>query len=279
MRSGYRYSYCRLADDLIDNAATPEEAITWISKLKGHLDSIYCKPQAANVDDFIHANFPPSAHTALKLLPSHILHSEPLYALLEGFRTDVRFAKKEGEEADTPIVDEGDLELYASRVASTVGELCLDLVFHHTGQKTNSALLYSSAKEMGIALQYINIARDVSVDAAIGRVYLPQAWLKEEQGGGGEEALTTASILQHPTGPAIDRLRRRLLGKAFERYRASRPSMDMIPRQARGPMIVAVESYMEIGRVLAEGGLRVEGKATVPVLRRVGVVWKTLMRN
>lgn len=265
-----RYSYCRLADDLIDNAETPEEALTWISKLKGHLDSVYCKPQAANVDDFIRANFPASAHTALRLLPSHIVNCEPLYALLDGFRTDVEFKTC----SETPIRDEGDLELYASRVASTVGELCLDLVFHHTGQGANSTLLYSSAKEMGIALQYINIARDVSVDADIGRVYLPQTWLKEE-------GLTSEDILQRRDGtqPAIDRMRRRLLGKAFERYRCSRPSMEMIPRQARGPMIVAVESYMEIGRVLAEGGLRVEGKATVPAWRRISVVWKTLMRS
>lgn len=166
-------------------------------------------------------------------------------------------------------------------MASTVGELCLDLVFHHTGQRANSTLLYSSAKEMGIALQYINIARDVSVDADIGRVYLPQTWLKEE-------GLTSADVLQRrddgtqlaaAAAAAIDRMRRRLLGKAFERYRCARPSMEMIPRQARGPMIVAVESYMEIGRVLAEGGLRVEGKATVPAWRRISVVWKTLVRS
>jgi 15-cis-phytoene synthase/lycopene beta-cyclase len=55
--------------------------------------------------------------------------------------------------------------------------------------------------------------------------------------------------------------------------------MELIPRVARGPMVVAVESYMEIGRVLAEGGLRVEGKATVPMWRRLGVVWKTLVRS
>lgn len=164
--------------------------------------------------------------------------------------------------------------MYAAQVASTVGEMCLDLVFHHTGQRKNSGILYSSAKEMGIALQYVNIARDVSVDAQIGRVYLPQTWLKEE-------GITSEDILQKRPGTeeAIDRMRRRLLGKAFERYRCSRPSMEMIPHQARGPMIVAVESYMEIGRVLAEGGLRVEGKATVPAWRRVSVVWKTLMRN
>lgn len=169
-----------------------------------------------------------------------------------------------------PIVEEADLETYGFRVAGTIGMLCLDLVFHHTAHGQDKALLFNAASEMGIALQFVNIARDVSVDAALKRVYLPSSWLKEE-------GLTPEDVVSQPTGPKIEMLRKRLLGKAFERYRASRPQMELIPEEGRGPMTVAVESYMEIGRVLAEGGLRVEGKATVPVLRRMGVVWKTLM--
>jgi len=261
------YSYCRLADDLIDNAESPKEALGWISKLKGHLDSVYCAPKAANAQDFVRANFPPSAHSALELLPSHIVSAEPLYALLEGFRTDVEFTT----ERESPIREESDLQLYAARVASTIGEMCLNIVFHHTGHKDDRPLLYTAAKEMGIALQYVNIARDVAVDAAMGRVYLPQTWLEEE-------GLTAADVLAQPSGPKVERMRKRLLGKAFERYRSSRGSMDLIPGEAKGPMVVAVESYMEIGRVLAEGGLRVEGKATVPAWRRIGVVWKTLVK-
>ena len=260
-----RYSYCRLADDLVDDASSPEEAHSWISKLKQHLDSSYCAPQAANTKSFIEANFPASAHAALELLPSHILSPEPLYALLDGFATDLEF----GDGHEMPIREESDLELYASRVASTVGALCLDVVLHHTGHKENAATLYTAAKEMGIALQYVNITRDVEVDAAMGRVYLPTTWLKEE-------GLTPQQVVAQPRGPIIEGLRKRLLGKAFLRYRASRKALDLLPKSARGPMAVAVESYMEIGRVLAEGGLRVEGKATAPAWRRIMVVWKTL---
>lgn len=155
-------------------------------------------------------------------------------------------------------------------MASTIGELCLNLVFHHTSHTENRELLISAAKEMGIALQYVNIARDIAVDANMGRVYLPTTWLKEEQ------QLAHETILLKPHGEAIERMRRRLLGKAFQRYRASRGTMDLIPKEARGPMTVAVESYMEIGRVLSEGKFRQEGKATVPKWRRLGVVWKTL---
>lgn len=177
----------------------------------------------------------------------------------------------EFETSETPpIHDESDLELYGDRVAGTVGQLCLDLVFYHTAHTANKPLLYSAAREMGIGLQYVNIARDIAVDAKINRVYLPTSWLKEED-------LTPEDVIARPFGPKIEMLRNRLLGKAFERYRVSRKPMDMLPNDARGAMMVAVESYMEIGRVLAEGGQRRAFKATVPLNRRVGVVFKTLM--
>lgn len=260
-----------MADDLVDDAATPQEAMAWIAKLQKFLELSYGPHKPAEVKAYIHENFPPSAHSALELVPTHILSDEALYELLEGFRTDVLF-NSPGANGKTnfPIVEESDLEQYGFRVAGTIGMLCLDLVFHHTAHGQDKALLFNAASEMGIALQFVNIARDVSVDAALKRVYLPTSWLKEE-------GLTPEDVIAEPTGPKIEMLRKRLLGKGFERYRASRPQMELIPGEARGPMTVAVESYMEIGRVLAEGGLRVEGKATVPVLRRMGVVWKTLM--
>lgn len=262
-----RYSYCRLADDLVDTAETPSEALEWINKLKKFLDICY-SPQAKDEEReaYIHAEFPSSSRSALRLLPTSILNPKSLYALLDGFQTDLEFSLYK----TPPIKDEDDLELYASRVASTVGELCLDLVFHHTGHNADKALLYSAACEMGIALQYVNIARDIAVDAAMDRVYLPTTWLKEED-------LTNPGVLKRPNGPRIEKLRRRLLGKAFARYRAARPPMDLLPQEARGPLTVAVESYMEIGRVLSEGGVRDGDKATVPAWRRATVAWKTLM--
>ena len=186
---------------------------------------------------------------------------------MEGFETDLKFEAP----SSWPIHDEDDLELYASRVASTVGGLCLDLVFHHTAFAMDKDILQAAAYEMGIALQYVNIARDIAVDADMGRVYLPTSWLTEE-------SLTPEMVIERPCGESIERMRRRLLGKAFQKYRSSRSQMTMLPKEARGPMVVAVESYMEIGRVLSEGTVPVQGRATVPVLRRMRVVWQSLMR-
>ena len=56
-----------------------------------------------------------------------------------------------------PIEDEQALELYAHRVASTVGELCLWLVFYHCQTRSlpedTKTKLIGAARTMGHALQ------------------------------------------------------------------------------------------------------------------------------
>ncbi|KAI0532695.1 hypothetical protein GGR58DRAFT_489338 [Xylaria digitata] len=269
------YSFCRVADDLVDDSRTRVEALSWIQKLFGYLDMSYGTGKqsysTANVTNYAKKNFPIPVQSALELLPTKLLPSGPLYALLEGFKMDLAFT-----DADFPIKNEANIQTYASRVASTVGELCLWLVFHHSPAKLpddEKSRLIQAAITMGYALQYVNIARDIQVDAEIGRVYLPTNWL-------GEEGLTPEDILSNPNQPRAEILRQRLLDLAFKEYEKSRPIMNLLPDEIRGPLIVAVESYMEIGRVLREkrGVLSKtrRGRATVPRSRRLWVAWKNL---
>ena len=286
-----------MADDLVDEALSQAAALEWIDKLTKYLDFAYATEEKkataslASLNNFIAMNFPKPAHTALKLFPIENLPKEPLYELLEGFRMDLLFTQSTDNQQNGggnifvhfPIADERLLELYAHRVASTVGELCLRLVMHHYHRsheqfpipEAKKAELVDAAHTMGHALQYVNIARDVQVDAAMGRVYLPTTWLQDE-------GLTPADIVVDPGCPAADRLRQRLLDLAFAEYARSRPVMHALPDDVRGPLVVAVESYMEIGRVLREkehagfSPVRDPRRATVPLPRRLWVAWKNL---
>ncbi|KAI2469705.1 Squalene/phytoene synthase-domain-containing protein [Annulohypoxylon bovei var. microspora] len=277
------YSFCRVADDLIDESPTESEAMQWIEKLTKYLDLRYGSndnlPSIRAIDNFIEANFPETARSALELLPTKSLPKEPLYELLEGFKTDLSFSWTHPKKRNLrfPIKTEEDLELYAHRVASTVGELCLWLVFHHSETKMRSdrqSILVTASRTMGHALQYVNIARDIAVDAKMGRVYLPSNWLKEE-------IITPEDVLRDPNQPKVEKLRQRLLDVAFKEYGRSREAMSLLPPEVRAPLIVAVESYVEIGRVLRErrgvSSNARRGQATVPRWRRVWVVWKTLL--
>jgi 15-cis-phytoene synthase/lycopene beta-cyclase len=276
-----RYSFCRVADDLVDNARTQLEARQWISNISHYLDLAYASKEARmhskhpDLHTYIKENFPESSQSALRLLPTHLLPFGPLYDLLEGFKTDLEFSRGDlaQDPHNFPITNGHELEVYAARVAGTVAELCLELVFHHSPTATTNhqrEQLVHSGGHMGIALQYINIARDIAIDAKLGRVYLPTTWLEEE-------GLSPRDVLEQAGRPSVEKLRQKLLGKAFDGYRDAQSAMSQLPAYARAPMRVAVESYMEIGRVLKERGYKTKhGRATVPKLRRLKVAWRTL---
>ena len=273
---GYRYSFCRAADDLIDDSSSANAAKLQIERLNRFLELRYDKHgDVQKTNKYIISEFPPETHSAMMLLPTEYLPQTPLLELVRGFETDVLFDKKIAKNA-TPINTTKDLDNYGFCVAGTVAELCLALVFHYypfvSGSGTTDKVIQDGTK-MGIALQYINITRDVTVDADIGRVYIPTSWLKDAD-------MSPNDVIENPTDAKLQPLREKLLNHAFALYEEARPAIEKLPPQARAAMRVAVESYMEIGRVLREmmrdGSTRERFKATVPVQRRIRVAWKSL---
>ncbi|KAL8694254.1 MAG: hypothetical protein Q9218_001080 [Villophora microphyllina] len=268
------YSFCRVADDLVDNAPSSAEAKHWISKLTEFLDICYAhSPEnPRSRDSFVRATFPVKAQSALLLLPTALLSPTPLYDLVKGFETDLDF----GSEHGFPIADEQTLQTYGSRVAGTVAELCLELAFQHAEGTTTHRQrqeIVEAGGRMGIALQYINISRDIAVDAKIDRVYLPTSWLKSE-------GLNPQAVLRDPSNLRVEALRQQLLNDAMEIYHDAKGAIELLPANSKGPMRVAVESYVEIGRVLQESGYKLKaGRATVPKLRRLKVAWTALRRG
>jgi 15-cis-phytoene synthase / lycopene beta-cyclase len=268
----HSYSFCRVADDLVDNATSIPEAENWIHQLTRYLDICYSNEptKVGSRKSFICANFPENCQAALTLLPTSYLSPAPLYDLLKGFETDLHFFSPD---VPFPIHDETTLETYGSRVAGTVAELCIELVYYHTNAYISTAQrqdIIQSGGRMGVALQYVNIARDIAVDASIGRVYLPSSWLKEED-------LGPKDIISDPRSSKTEIIRQRLLDNAMAIYSEARDAIEQLPVEARGPMRVAVESYVEIGRVLRKPGYKVKaGRATVPKLRRLRVAWNAL---
>lgn len=287
----HRYSFARVADDLVDNAPDEITARAWIARLTSFLDVAYAasvseSTKSATLYTCVRTNFPASAHAALLLLPTHLLSCGPLYELLEGFKTDLEFpsssstmtkSKKTHARNRFPIETEEDLDLYAARVAGTIAELCLELTFRHSPTTIQPPLgesLVRAGGRMGIALQYVNMARDIATDASIGRVYIPTSWLAAE-GTTPDEVLESGG-----RGVVVEKMRKRLLARAFAIHDGARGAIEKLPAEARAAMRVAVESYMEIGRCIAEEGVVVGGsgigRATVPQWRRLVVAWRAL---
>lgn len=291
------YSFCRVADDLIDNAGSPSEAKQWIGKLKTYLDLCYSAPvksadgttipprdpNTGTATKYIVNNFPADAWLTLLLLPTSRLSSKPFYELLKGFEMDLAFSSTS---PTGTIKSEPDLDLYGARVAGTVAHLCIELVlYHYPGTPAQQAeRLMAAGHDMGIALQYTNIARDLAVDANNGRCYVPPNWLKKEK----LTPETFLAALCNPPAPEsdsadfvnkkIETIRSRLLDKAFHFYEGSVDAIEELPRPTRAPMRVAVESYMQIAHELRRPGYVVKaGRATVPKWKRVWVGWRRML--
>ncbi|KAK6333524.1 hypothetical protein TWF718_011332 [Orbilia javanica] len=290
------YAFCRNADDLIDEAKTQEEAQSALARLSKavsntflpHRPSISASEEVKNslkpTASILH-DVPEEMASSLEMLPINILPVKPIQGLLEGFGIDLQFpstneiGKEDNNTFDDkfPIRTESDLERYGYCVAGTVAELLLHLVFFHSAikgvtQKERTKIIQAGVN-MGIALQYINISRDIAKDALIGRCYIPSNWLAEYK-------LTPTMVVKNPDRREVKLLQRRLLNMAMEIYHENRNAIERLPTHggARKGIRGAVENYVEIGRVLLEqdGKASIGNEATVSKTRRLWVFVKAL---
>ncbi|GAA5864748.1 hypothetical protein JCM8547_008295 [Rhodosporidiobolus lusitaniae] len=283
------YAWCRVCDDLIDNASTVEEAETNISRISSALDLIYPPSSPSSLPSPVLSSTLKSvlpglsepergAFRLLSLLP---ITRPPLEELLEGFRTDLSFlafhdksstssslsngSSHSSKKRELPIRTDDDLLDYANNVASSVADLCVQLVWAHCSPSMDSPppeerqKVLSAAREMGQALQLVNIARDVPADLKISRIYLP---------GKG---------LDVPV-PELTEERRELLRRATLMAETSRGAIERLPSDARGGIRAACDVYLSIGsaveKALDEG--RVHERARVRKGTRAWKMWKAL---
>ena len=149
------YSFCRYADNLIDDAvhSSPDKLKIAIHLLHEGLDAAYSEKKDFTI------SFSAFAKTVKKYnIPKYYFKE-----LIEGVTMDINTKRY-----DTFT----DLEIYCYKVASVVG-LIMCRIFGYTD---NSAL--SNAIYLGKAMQLTNIIRDIYEDYKMGRIYLPDDEMK-----------------------------------------------------------------------------------------------------
>ncbi len=147
------YAFCRLADDIVDDGEYGDGAGEALDSLRVKLSDAY--DGRAEGDMWI------ALGDTLRRYPIDQRH---LLDVVDGCRMDLNGATYETFD---------DLVKYCKLVASATG-LALIEVF---GYEDDRAVEY--ATDLGIALQLINILRDITEDLEIGRVYLPARELAE----------------------------------------------------------------------------------------------------
>lgn len=229
------YGFCRMADDLIDNSAQPQAAVC---TLTARLDAIYAGTPG---DD-------PTDRAFADLVRRFAIPRAVPDALIDGFVWDAT-----GRRYETI----SDVTAYGVRVAGTVGVM-MALVM---GERRPEAL--ARAIDLGVAMQFSNIARDIEEDARLCRVYLPADWLAAD-GCSSEKMLARPSLGAKSAS--------RLVSEAEQLYAAAASGIAMLPRSCRASINAARLLYREIG--LTARNQHHAGRAIVPRGRKLALAAK-----
>ncbi|MGC8794879.1 MAG: phytoene/squalene synthase family protein [Bryobacteraceae bacterium] len=118
-----------------------------------------------------------------------------------------------------------------------------------SGRDATLADALDCARELGIALQLTNFARDVEQDRARGRLYVPADVLARE-------GLTAEEALQPAHGEALRRTARALAAEAEWRYEHARARLAAFHPESRVAIRACIDVYQAVNRRLLEGRIR-----------------------
>jgi 15-cis-phytoene synthase/lycopene beta-cyclase len=252
------------------------------------------------IDRFLADRVPAEAHFSFRLLArlTRLVPRYPIDELLRGYSLDLAFplAPVMPESSSSPIERLDDLLDYGLCVAGSVAELIVYLAWAERSDqvpptvKDRETVLVKS-REMGTALQLVNIARDLAGDGQEGRCYLPMSWFS------GSEPLPAppAGSPPRPADPSPAHLplilgsqadfpwptyALPLLALADRLATSSRPGIDLLPSSARAGVRAAAGGYLLIGKEIKDvwqGDVR--ERRTVKGWRRVlAVVYEVWCR-
>lgn len=156
------YFYCRTIDNIADSASSERKSESALRELASARQAL----------DQTLAGRPPAAGLIWRRLAElherHVLHTPPLYELIDGAEWDLR---------GIYIQTEDDLIRYANLVAGSIGAMMLPFLID---RRDDLPRLEAPARDLGIAMQITNILRDVGEDAReLGRIYIPSTTLAQ----------------------------------------------------------------------------------------------------
>jgi phytoene synthase len=202
------YSFCRVVDDCVDEEGGEGAAglARWSAEVRRCYEG---RPETELGRDLA---------AALARFP---IPPKCLDAIVEGCRMDLTTTRYRTFE---------ELREYCLRVASAVGLASIEIF----GYRCTATRDY--AVELGLALQLTNILRDVSADAARGRLYVP---LEDLERFGVSEAGFLADVRHLPRAPAGSSLAACLAFQELRTREHYARARALLPREDRRSMVPA----------------------------------------
>jgi len=205
------YAFCRIADDLVDHAADPHKARQDLHQMLSNLDAALSG--AANGTIYL---------ALADACREFDIPRQPFEDLIRGVEMDV-------EGIEYASVD--DVELYCRRVASSVGLMSIAIF----GARHPDSIMY--ADELGMALQWTNILRDVGEDADWNRVYIPNNLLEQHKISRGDVLTKSDSVPWHRLFDDVYR-------HALSRYRNAQHCLPQSDLRALVPAEIMQSIYL-----------------------------------
>ncbi|ORY91991.1 phytoene synthase [Syncephalastrum racemosum] len=244
---GILYGFCRATDDLAD-----DEQVS-VEKRKDHLalarqfvQAMFRdkpnQPVMIDWEDF--SNLPTCCLAAFRaftrLRPA--LEVDAVEELLDGYAWDLQ---------RRPILDDEALVRYSACVASSVGEMCTRVIlYNHDSNIADTAVsrwTLERARDMGLVLQFTNIARDIVTDSQqLRRCYVPRTWLCAEE----HDAICQGKARQHLGDGRLRELALQLVQVASDLEKRGRRGIHRLPSECQGGVRAACAVYSAIGGAL-----------------------------
>ncbi|MBC7754736.1 MAG: phytoene/squalene synthase family protein [Moraxellaceae bacterium] len=225
------YAWCRYCDDVIDHSTSMAEAQAKTEELISETQKCYLG-------------------TSLKEHPwsglNQIIHQYKISQkypldLLRGFKIDA-----DGQKIKT--ID--DLLDYCYCVAGTVGLM----MCHIMNVDRPEALKH--AVDLGHAMQITNILRDIREDHLMGRLYLPEEFLAEEN-------LNPQNFFDEANRPQLKKVADRLNQLADRYYVSGLKGLMYLPWRSAWAVSIALFVYRDIGRQVKAQGISAFDQRTV----------------
>jgi 15-cis-phytoene synthase len=245
------YAFCRLADDVVDDATVRGVSPTDVRRrLDAHaraLDAAYDGRPGDPV-------FREVAWAARRF----DVPRAPLDELLAGVARDLDGCQ---------YATWGELERYCQGVASSVGEMCTYVWGVRADASLAAAVSY--ARTLGTAMQLTNILRDVGEDAHRDRCYLPEDELRSHGFSPGD--VLERRVLDRQAAWA--ELMRSQIDRARALYGAAAPGIALLSVDAQRCANACAVGYASILDVIARHRYdNITRRASVGWLGRAGVL-------
>ncbi len=242
------YAFSRLCDDSVDGADGPERKAAAVRARRRDVERAY-------------AGGVPADDPVLVALADAIrrfgIPRGPMDALVDGVEMDLH--------ADR-YADWRALERYCDRVAGAVGVLSL----HVFGFRDPAAV--GHAGDLGVAMQVVNIMRDVQEDAARGRIYLPA----DDMAAHG---VTEADILGNSMTPGVAALMGDQAVRARRYFASGRELLPLLDLRARMCVQMMAALYEDIlARIEDRGFDYTRGRVSVPGPRKALLMARSVAR-